>query len=198
MAQNPCKKQYAVRLHFFLTSLFFIHSSTNGAKPLQKTAHRATTLFSRAIQPLYSSQSQLQNRCKTIAKNNISRASTCVPRPLLLFRFLLPHATLSTSPNASPTRPKTGAACLKTGPRRPKTCPTWPKTALRQACDGSRQAQGGPTHAQRGSSQAQDGSRQAQDGSRQARDGLKQFQGASTQAYRVRLRGFKAEESGSL
>ena len=154
MYKNHCKKQYSVRLPsswstingakplqktvrralpLFLHLTFFTRSSKSGAKPLQKTAHRATTLLSRAIQRLYSSQPQLQNRSKTIAKNTISRASTCFPRPLLLFRFLLPHATLSTSPNARPTRPKTDAAWFKTGPRRPKTCPTWPKTALRQA-----------------------------------------------------------------
>ena len=149
MYKNHCKKQRALALFLvdhkwrktlaknstpcasaFFTSHFFTRSSKSGAKPLQKTAHRATTLFSRAIYRLYSSQPQLQNRYKTIAKNTISWSSNCLPRPLLLFGFLSSHAALSTCPNAGSTRPKTGATWLQAGPRRPKTCATWPKTAL--------------------------------------------------------------------
>ena len=164
MCKNHCKKQYSVRLRsawstingakplqktvrralpLFLHLTFFTRSSKSGAKPLQKTAHRATTLVFRATQRLYSPQLQVQNRCKTIAKNSISRASTRALRPLPLFRLLSPRATPSTSPNARPTRPKTGPTWPKTGPRRPETCPTWPKTALRQVQDGFRQVQHG-------------------------------------------------------
>ena len=61
VAQNRCKKQYAVRFHFFYISRFFIRSSKSSAKPLQKTAHRATTLVVRATQRFYSPQPPLQN-----------------------------------------------------------------------------------------------------------------------------------------
>ena len=158
-------------------SLFFTHPSKNVAKPLQKTAHPATTLFSHAIQPLHSPQPQLQNLYKTIAKNSIPCTSTRAPPPLPLLQLLSPHATPSTPPNTRPTCPKTGPTWPKTGSRRPKTCQTWPKTAPRQAQDGSRQAQDGPTQAQRGPRQAENGSRQAQDGPRQARGGPRQLQG---------------------
>ena len=161
MAQNPCKKQHAVRLHFFHTSLFFTNPSKFVAKQLHKTPHPATTLFPHPIQPLHSPQPQLQNPYKTIAKNSIPCTSTRAPPPLPLLQLLSSHTTPPTPPNTRPTRPKTGPTWPKTGPRRPKTCQTWPKTAPRQAQDGSRQAQGGPRQAQHGPRQAQDGSTQA-------------------------------------
>ena len=48
---KPCRKQHVARFHVSYAPRFLSRPSKSDAKPLQKTAHRATALFSCAARP---------------------------------------------------------------------------------------------------------------------------------------------------
>ena len=148
MYKNHCKKQYSVRLPSSCSTI-------NGTKPLQKTARRATPLFSHLtlFHPLIS------ERCKAVAKNSTSCNHTFSPRH--------PTAPFTSTPTPKPLRNRckkqhsvrlhprsTVAATPSTSltPRHtfntPQHTPNMPQDGPNMAQDGLKTAQNMPNVAQ--------------------------------------------------
>ena len=155
MAQNRCKKQYAVRFHFF-TSHFFHTLIKKWCKTIVKNStscnHTRFPCYPTPLRIPIPIAEPLQSHCKKhyFARLHLLSASSATPSISLTSRhtFNISQRTPNTSqdgrsvvqdgaktaqnvPNVAQDSPKTGLRWFQTGPRWPNARPTWLKPGPR-------------------------------------------------------------------